>query len=72
MMTPIEKGMIIAAERELGRSITTEELELISPPGTAAELRILVDVLREAADEAKQTSDHRLAWRANNGCRRAS
>ena len=47
-MTPIERGTLRAAEQELGRPFTAEEIEMLLPsPLTADALRELVEALRE-------------------------
>jgi hypothetical protein len=49
-MTPIEQGMIRAAERHLGRPLTADELEKLLPSPVAA-LHELVEALRDYSAE---------------------
>jgi hypothetical protein len=40
--TPVELGMIAAAERELGRAFKPDELDMLRQPATTEDLRELV------------------------------
>jgi hypothetical protein len=59
-MIPVELGMIAAAERELGRPFTAEEMKLIDLPVTVDGLKIVVEVLREA--DAEKAPPGRGRW----------
>jgi hypothetical protein len=51
-LSPIERGMIRAAEQDLGRPFTTDELRLLLPsPVTVTALRELVEALHDYARE---------------------
>jgi hypothetical protein len=49
--TPLEQGVIAAAERELGRRFKPDEFELIETPVLAAQLKTVVEAIRESDDD---------------------